>query len=77
MVEVFNHTKEYIKANEKRFRKDPYSYLYNNTWKDEIIQDQKEEEKRVYTEDEIKNHKMLKKQFPEMFKGEHNDKGRN
>ena len=77
MVEIFNHTKEYIKANEKRFRKDPYSYLYNNTWKDEVIQDLKEEEERVYTDTEIKNHEMLKKQFPEMFKGEHNDKGRN
>ena len=34
---IMEHTKGYVLANPKQFRKDPYSYLYNQTWKDEII----------------------------------------
>ena len=36
MIDIFNHTRLYNKR-EKQYRKDPYSYLYNQTWKDEII----------------------------------------
>lgn len=37
--DIMKHTKDYILSNEKQFRKDPHSYLLNESWKDEIILD--------------------------------------
>lgn len=37
-AQIMNHTKSYVLAQpEKQFRKDPYSYLYNEAWQNEII----------------------------------------
>ena len=39
---IMNHTKRYVKATDKQYRKNPYTYLFNNSWEDEIMNEQEE-----------------------------------
>ena len=46
-----NHTKRYVKATDKQYRKNPYTYLYNSSWEDEIMNE--EEEKVINPQQEL------------------------
>ena len=49
--DIMNHTKRYVKATDKQYRKNPYTYLYNSSWEDEIMNE--EEEKVISPEQEL------------------------
>ena len=40
--EIMSHTERYVKATEKQFRKNPYTYLFNSSWEDEIMNEVEE-----------------------------------
>lgn len=40
--DIMNHTKRYVKATDKQYRKNPYTYLYNSSWEDEIMNEVEE-----------------------------------
>ena len=47
-----NHTKRYVKATDKLYRKNPYTYLFNSSWEDEIVNEVEEE--HINPEQELK-----------------------
>ena len=49
--DIMNHTKRYVKATDKQYRKNPYTYLYNSSWEDEIMNE--EEEKVINPQQEL------------------------
>tara|TARA_R110002020_G_scaffold2529_4_gene12116 strand:- start:4320 stop:5033 length:714 start_codon:yes stop_codon:yes gene_type:complete len=53
--DIMNHTKKYVKATDKQYRKNPYTYLYNNSWEDEIISTEEEE---VFVKPEVELKKL-------------------
>ena len=40
--EIMNHTKRYVNSTDKQFRKNPYTYLFNSSWEDEIMNEVEE-----------------------------------
>ena len=40
--DIMTHTKRYVKATDKQYRKNPHTYLFNNSWEDEIMNEQEE-----------------------------------
>ena len=40
--DIMNHTKRYVKATDKQYRKNPYTYLFNSSWEDEIMNEVEE-----------------------------------
>ena len=44
---IMNHTKDYVKSNEKQFRKNPHSYLLNESYENEIIIDEVTKEEQL------------------------------
>ena len=38
---IMEHSEKYVQSTEKNFRKDPHSYLLNESWENEIIIDEK------------------------------------
>ena len=45
-----DHTKRYVKSTDKQFRKNPYTYLFNATWEDEIMNEVVEYESNPYVD---------------------------
>ena len=48
--EIMDHTKRYVKSTDKQFRKNPYTYLFNATWEDEIMNEVVEYESNPYVD---------------------------
>ena len=48
--DIMNHTKRYVKATDKQYRKNPYTYLYNSSWEDEIMNEVVEYESNPYVD---------------------------
>ena len=44
---IINHTKNYVESNEKQFRKNPHSYLLNESYENEIIVTNAEKEEHM------------------------------
>ncbi len=49
---IFKHLEQYVKVNSKQYRKDPYSYLLNETWNDEIVDYNSNPENKDLTHEE-------------------------
>ena len=62
--DIMKHTKDYVSSTEKQFRKDPYSYLLNECWEDEIILEPEviEKQKAEYFEKKREEDYKKKKQ---------------
>ena len=59
--EIMDHTKRYVKSTDKQFRKNPYTYLFNTTWEDEIMNEVVEYESNPYVDAQrlkAYNHRM-------------------
>ena len=54
---IMSHTQDYVNANEKQFRKNPHSYLLNESYENEIIIDEATKEEQL---EEIKKSKLQK-----------------
>ena len=48
--DIMNHTERYVKATDKQFRKNPYTYLFNSSWEDEIMNEVEEYESNPYVD---------------------------
>ena len=48
--DIMNHTERYVKATVKQFRKNPYTYLFNSSWEDEIMNEVEEYESNPYVD---------------------------
>ena len=48
--DIMNHTKRYVKATDKQFRKNPYTYLFNSSWEDEIMNEVEEQQSNPYVD---------------------------
>jgi len=51
---IMEHSEKYVQSTEKNFRKDPHSYLLNESWENEIIIDDK-----AIEEDNLKTREKL------------------
>ena len=54
---IMEHTKKYVATTEKQFRKNPHSYLLNESYENEIIIDEATKEEQL---EEIKKSKLQK-----------------
>ena len=82
--DIMNHTKRYVKATDKQYRKNPYTYLYNSSWEDEIISEEEEiiinpqqelEKLKLYNQRMGTNYKSVEEFRRETQKGERKDAG--
>ena len=48
--DIMNHTKRYVKATDKQYRKNPYTYLFNSSWEDEIMNEVEEQQSNPYVD---------------------------
>ena len=56
--DIMNHTKRYVKATDKLYRKNPFTYLFNSTWEDEIINEEEELTIELTPEEQAKRRKL-------------------
>ena len=56
--DIMNHTKRYVKATDKLYRKNPFTYLFNSTWEDEIINEEEELTIELTPEEQAKRQKL-------------------
>ena len=82
--DIMNHTKRYVKATDKQYRKNPYTYLYNSSWEDEIISEEEEiiinpqqelEKLKLYNQRMGTNYKSVEELRKATQKGERKDAG--
>ncbi len=61
--DIMKHTKLYVQGTEKKYRKDPHSYLLNECWEDEIILDPEVIEEEKLKQIEQKRDEQYKRQI--------------
>ena len=60
---IMNHTKDYVSSNEKQFRKNPHSYLLNESYENEIIIDDATKEEQLEEIKKSKRQKWMEKEY--------------
>ena len=60
---IMNHTKDYVSSNEKQFRKNPHSYLLNESYENEIIIDEGAKEEQLEEIKKSKRQKWMEKEY--------------
>ena len=82
--DILIHTKRYVKATDKQYRKNPYTYLFNSSWEDEIISEEEEiiinpeqelQRLRLYNQCHGTNYKSVEEFRRATQKGERKDAG--
>ena len=58
-----SHTQDYVNANEKQFRKNPHSYLLNESYENEIIIDDATKEEQLEEIKKSKRQKWMEKEY--------------
>ena len=64
---IMNHTKSYVESNDKQFRKNPHSYLLNESYENEIIIDEVTKEEQLEEIKKSKNQKWMDKEYQKVI----------
>ena len=60
---IINHTRKYVETTEKQFRKNPHSYLLNESYENEIIIDEETKQERKDILEIQKKEKYMDKEY--------------